>query len=134
APALTVGEFLTDWLGHVRAQVRASTYDGYSFLVQHHALPGLGELVLQAVHPLDIQRLYERMTSPGYTGPRGAVSAKTAGNLHRVLRQAFACAVTWRLMDWNPAAAATPPRARPPELPVVDQALAQRILAASAGS
>src|SRR5438552_7331074 len=131
---LSVEDYLTDWLAHIRTRVRASTYDGYSFLVHHHAMPALGHLPLGDVHPLHIQQLYARMTSPGYEGPRGQVSAKTAGNLHRVLRQAFSQAMAWRLIEWNPAAAASPPRARPQELAVVDQALALRILGATVGT
>ena len=86
------------------------------------------------MHPLHIQQVYARMTSPGYEGPRGQVSAKTAGNLHRVLRQAFSQALSWRLIEWNPAAAASPPRARPGELAVVDQSLALRLLEGTAGT
>src|SRR5436309_6226983 len=118
---LSVEDYLTDWLAHIQTRVRPSTYDGYAFLIQHHALPALGHLPLGEVHPLHIQQLYARMTSPEYEGPRGQVSAKTAGNLHRVLRQAFSQAMAWRLIEWNPAAAASPPRARPRELIVVDQ-------------
>jgi len=132
--SLTVRDYLTDWLAHMRTRVRASTYDGYSFLVQHHALPALGHLALGEVHPLHIQHVYARMTSPEYGGPRGQVSAKTAGNLHRVLRLAFSQAAAWRLIDQNPAAAAYPPRARPRELAVVDQALALRLLEGTAGT
>src|SRR6266511_4208335 len=134
ASSLTVRDYLTDWLAQMRARVRPSTYDGYAFLIQHHALPGIGHLALGKVHPLHIQQVYARMTSPGYEGPRGQVSAKTAGNLHRVLRQAFSQAAAWRLIEWNPAAAASPPRARPRELAVVDQALALAILEGTAGT
>lgn len=134
ASSLTVRDYLTDWLAQMRARVRPSTYDGYAFLIQHHALPAIGHLALGAVQPLHIQQVYARMTSPGYGGPRGQVSAKTAGNLHRVLRQAFSQALSWRLIEWNPAAAVFPPRARPRELAVVDQALALRILEGTAGT
>ena len=134
ASSLTVGAYLSVWLDHMRTRVRASTYDGYSFLVQHHALPALGHLALGEVQPLHIQQVYARMTSPGYGGPRGQVSAKTAGNLHRVLRLAFSQAAAWTLIDQNPAAAAYPPRARPRELAVVDQALALRLLEGTAGT
>src|SRR2546429_6360366 len=101
ASSLTVGDYLTDWLAHVRTRVRPSTYDGYAFLIQHHALPGIGHLALGAVQPLHIQQVYARMTSPGYKGPRGTVSAKTAGNLNRGLRQASPHALSWLLIDGN---------------------------------
>jgi len=31
ASSLTVRDYLTDWLAHMRTRVRPSTYDGYSF-------------------------------------------------------------------------------------------------------
>ncbi len=133
-PSLTVGAYLGTWLEHVRTRVRPSTYDGYYFLVTNHAVPTLGHLPLGELHPLHVQRLYARMLSPAYGGSRGPVSAKTVGNLHRVLRQAMAQAVAWRLMSWNPATAAQPPRSRGAEPAVIDRDLAVRLLAAAAGS
>src|SRR5207237_8206850 len=72
--------------------------------------------------------------APGYRGQARCPSAKTVANLHRVLRQAMAQALRWRLLEWNPAAAAEPPRARRPELAVIDREMAGRILAAAGGT
>jgi integrase len=131
---LTVGDYLGTWLGHVKGRVRGTTYDGYEALVRRHAVPGLGSIPLRSLHPLQVQGLYSQMLSPGYRGQARCPSAKTVANLHRVLRQAMGQALRWRLVEWNPAAAAEPPRARRAELTVIDQALASRILGAAAGT
>lgn len=89
---MSLGTYLLDWLSHMRSQVRA-TYEGYAALVRHHALPHLGQVPLSELHPLQIQRLYAALLEPG-TGYRGkTLSAKTVGNLHRVLREALGQAV-----------------------------------------
>jgi integrase len=131
---LTVGDYLATWLAQVRGRVRGTTYDGYEALIRRHALPGLGEIPLRRLHPLHVQRLYARMLAPGYRGQARSPSAKTVANLHRVLRQAMGQALRWRLVEWNPAAAAEPPRPRRPDLAVVDRDLALRILAAAEGT
>jgi integrase len=131
--SLTVGSYLGIWLAHIRGRVRGTTYEGYEALVRLHALPRLGELPLAELHPLHIQRLYSELLEEPAPGGR-AISAKTVGNLHRVLRHALHQAVRWQMIGANPAAAAEPPRPRRPELFVVDAALASRILAASAAT
>src|SRR5712692_2264136 len=131
---LAVGEYLEQWLAHVRGRVRATTYEGYEALVRLHGTPRLGHIPLDRLRPLHIQRAYAELLQDPAAGARGRLSAKTVANLHRVLRQAFGQAVRWQLISSNPAAAAEPPRARPPQLAVVDQDMAWAILGASAGT
>src|SRR5947208_2373621 len=106
---LSVGRYLDQWLTHVRGRVRGTTYRGYESLVRLYAVPHIGEVGLSALHPLQVQQMYaELLEQPSQFG---TLSAKTVGNLHRVLRQAFHQAVRWQLIASNPAEAAQPPRA-----------------------
>src|SRR5437016_2421675 len=90
---MSLGDYLQDWLSHMRSRVRATTYEGYAALVRHHAVPHLGQVPLSELHPLQIQRLYAALLEPG-AGYRGKTrSPKTVGNLHRVLREALGEAV-----------------------------------------
>jgi integrase len=125
---MTTEAYLRQWLAHMKGRVRAVTYDGYEALVRVHAIPGLGSIPLTSLHPLQIQDLYAELVSSG------RISAKTVGNLHRVLRQSLSHAQNWRLTEWNPAAAAQPPRAKRTEPRIVDLELAERILAVSIGT
>src|SRR5712691_5674094 len=130
---LTVGAYLEIWLAHIKGRVRGTTYEAYESLVRLHALPSLGEIPLDRLHPLHVQRLYSALLQE--VPPSGRViSAKTVGNLHRVLRSALAQALRWQMIGTNPAAAAEPPRPRPPELAVIDAAGASRILASASGT
>ena len=128
----TVRGFLGDWLAHVRGRVRASTYEGYEVMLRLHAMPALGDLPLASLTPLHLQRLYGSLMSPTEGTP--ALASGTVRNLHLVLTQALSQAVRWELLLSNPAAGAQPPRPQRPPLVVVDQALSERLLAATAGS
>src|SRR5712691_8551285 len=129
---LSVGRYLDQWLSHIKGRVRATTYRGYESLVRLYAVPHIGEVALSALHPLQVQQMYaELLEQPSRFG---TLSAKTVGNLHRVLRQAFQQAMRWQLIPSNPADAAQPPRARRPEIAGIDQAHATRILQAATGT
>jgi integrase len=128
---LTVGDYLADWLAHVRTRVRPTTYEGYEVLIRLHIAPSLGSTLLGDLGPLDVQRLYRRLLAPD--GAR-ALSAGTVLNAHLVLTQALGQAVRWGLVAANPAAGAQPPRPRRAELHSVDVELASRILQAATGS
>lgn len=133
APAcLTVEAFLCGWLAHVRGRVRASTYEGYESLVRCRALPSIGEVGLQDLHPLHLQDLYGRLFRPVKSGGAG-LSGGTVRNLHLVLTQAFGQAVRWQLLLRSPAAGAQPPRPRQPHRAAIDPPLVERVLAAASG-
>jgi len=111
------GDYLTRWLGHAKARVRARTYQGYEGLIRLYAVPSVGEILLQDLHPLHLQSLYTSLMN--YRIP--PISAGTVLNLHLVLTQAFGQAVGWGLLDRSPAAGAQPPRPRRPEPAVVSR-------------
>src|SRR6266568_2919405 len=125
-PDLTVGAYLTEWLSHVGGRVRPSTHRGYAGLVRLYALPALGEIPLQALRPLHLQRLYASELGRGR-------SAGTVLNLHLVMTQALNQAVRWGLLVVNPSSGAQPPRPRRAEPALVDQVIARRILDAVKG-
>jgi integrase len=126
---LSVGQYLLEWLSHTRGRVRASTYRGYESLIRCYALPGLGQIPLSQLSPLEIQHLYSSLLAP-----ERRLSAGTVLNLHLVLTQALGQAVRWGMLEHNPAKGAQPPRPARPEPVVVDEALASRIVTALAGS
>jgi integrase len=129
---LSVGEYLEQWLAHVRGRVRAVTYEGYRTLLRRHVLPSLGEVPLEALRPLALQQLYARLLAEVSGGRR--LSGGTVLNVHLVVTQALGQAVRWQLLSANPAAGAQPPRPRRPPRVVVDPALLARLLDATAGT
>ena len=97
-PALTVEDYLTEWLSHTRSRVRTTTYQGYEGLLRLYALPRIGHLALSALRPLHLQRVYSELVVPS-----GTLSGGTVLNLHLVLTQALGQAVRWGLIGVNPA-------------------------------
>jgi hypothetical protein len=76
-----VGDYLEQWLHHMRGRIRGSTYDGYAGLVRNHAVRRLGSHTLAELRPLDVQRCYQQMLADPRACSKGPVSAKTVGNL-----------------------------------------------------
>ena len=70
--------------------------------------PRLGGAPLQSIKPADLAELYAVLMREGGVG--GKPLALTAGHCHRLLRRAFGHALTWGLIQQNPAAIARPPR------------------------
>lgn len=110
-----------------------ATYDGYESLLRCWAIPAMGHLPLAELHPLQVQELYGRLLAGKATGG-GGLSGGTVLNLHLVLTQAFGQAVSWRLLEVNPASGAQPPRPKRPLPTVVDPPLLRRILELADGS
>jgi integrase len=131
-PEASVGEYLCDWLAHVRGRVRRVSYEGYEDAIRHHVLPELGPLALVELTPLRLQRLYSGLLAGSET--RQQLSGGTVLNLHRVLHQALGQAVRWQLLAANPAAGAQPPRPKRSERVVVDPEIAERLLTGTTGT
>jgi integrase len=125
----TVGEYLVQWLAHMRGRVRPNTHQGYETLIRVHALPALGALGLGDLASLDLQRLYGALLEP-----ERKLAAGTVLNLHLVLTQALGQAQRWGMVAQNVAQGAQPPRPRRPEPVVVDRALAARLLEEARGT
>ena len=75
--SLTTGDYLESWLSQVRGRVRGRTYRGYSGLLRRYAIPALGAVPLQDLHPLHLQHLYGRLLEEGAGGYRDRLSAST---------------------------------------------------------
>jgi integrase len=126
----SLGSYLYSWLAHVKGRVRAKTFEGYECLIRLYAKPVIGDLPLDELRPLHLQRLYASLLCR----PGRPLSGGTVLNLHLVLTQALSQAVRWGYVSSNPAAGAQPPRPRRAELAGIDAGLSGRILAAAAGT
>ena len=84
---LSVAEFLQRWLAtYARPNTAPKTFQRYEQLVRVHMVPTLGSLPLTKLRPLHIQEAYRRILDKG-------LSARTALQCHRVLREALKHAV-----------------------------------------
>jgi integrase len=94
---ITLNEYLDRWLGTaVGPRVRAKTFQDYRGMLNRYVRPALGERVLAALRPLDLQAIYQQMTERG-------LSARTIRYAHVLTKSAMQQAVRWRLLLENPA-------------------------------
>ena len=94
---ITLNEYLDRWIQTaVKPRVREKTSHDYEGMLRRYIRPNLGERVLAAMRPLDLQTVYHQMIERG-------LSARTVRYTHAVLRSAMRQALQWRLLLENPA-------------------------------
>jgi integrase len=103
---LTFGMWVEQWLeagapGQRKKRVGARTSERYSELLRCHALPVLGDVVLQKIAVPDIDRLYGRL--------EGKRSPRTIHHLHVALGACLGTAVRKGLLVSNPVEKADAP-------------------------
>jgi hypothetical protein len=86
---ITLNEYLDRWLETAaRPRVRPKTFQDYQGMLQRYVRPVLGERVLTALRPLDLQAMYQNMTERD-------LSARTIRYAHVLLKCAMQQAVRW---------------------------------------
>ncbi len=101
---ITLNEFLDRWLETAaKPKLRDKSYQSYESLLRRYIRPVLGERILSAVTPLDVQDAYQKMTDRG-------LSSRTVRYTHSVLRSAIRQAIRWRFLLQDPTDGAQLPR------------------------
>ena len=104
-----VGSFLDEWLEGQRSRLKETTWESYRIVVVR-VKAHIGKGKLQALTPLDLERLYRLLGESGSHCGK-PLSPKSVRNTHTVLRKALSDAERLGLIARNPAAAARPPAA-----------------------
>ncbi len=106
AAEITVTELLAKWLERSRQRLGATTFERYGSLSRRHVVPVLGNKMVGAVTPADIEKVYEGMLQHG-------LSDQTTLHVHRVLHTAFAYAFkVLRIVRENVVSFVQAPRVR----------------------
>jgi len=80
---ITLNEYLDRWIQTaVKPRVREKTWQDYEGMLRRYIRPHLGERVLAAMRPLDLQTTYQQIIERG-------LSARTVRYTHVVLRSAM---------------------------------------------
>ncbi len=104
----TFGAYLDDWTdGLATVGRRPSTIAGYREKIGSYVKPALGDVELQALMPLDLDRLYTSMRRGGRRG--GPLSLRTIRLTHTIIAKALHDAERKGLIQQNPARLASPP-------------------------
>jgi integrase len=106
----TFGELVAKWLTLTEKDHSPTTFRTYRNLLKNHILPGLGDRPVNSIRTIDLDHLYQGLTSGTGLAPA------SVRQIHAIIRRAFRQAVMWGWVASNPAANATPPRLVKPKL------------------
>ncbi len=119
----TVGEWIEVWFqDYAKIKVRPSSHQTYQGYIHNHIRPNIGDIPLEKLTSLDLQKFYKKLLAQGRVDrveakgqPKG-LSAKTVRNIHQILSSAFKLAQEQRLILANPAEGCALPRVEHQEM------------------
>ena len=106
----TVGRWMDVWYeNYAKIKVRPSSHQTYKGYIENHIKPNIGDIPLEKLTTLDLQRLYKTLLANGRVDrleskgqPKG-LSPKTVRNIHQILSSALKLAQEQRIILTNPA-------------------------------
>ena len=119
----TVGEWMEVWFqDYAKIKVRPSSHQTYHGYIHNHIHPNIGDIPLEKLTSLDLQKFYKKLLTTGRVDrveakgqPKG-LSAKTVRNIHQILSSALKLAQGQRLILTNPAEGCALPRVEHQEM------------------
>jgi integrase len=100
---VTVRQWLTTWLGAVRAEVAPKTHERYGEIINNFLIPALGNLQLAKLAPVHLQEAYNCWAAGGRRDRKpGGLAPRTRCHFHRILSAALTRAVEQQLIGRNP--------------------------------
>ena len=101
---VTLNEFLDRWLETAaKPKLREKSYRSYESLLRRYIRPMLGERILSAITPLDVQAACQQMIDR-------RLSSRTVRYAYSILRSGIRQAIRWRLLLQDPTEGAQLPR------------------------
>lgn len=90
---ITFGEYLNEWVEQHKSSISVTTYARYKDIIDRHVIPNLGEIELQKLNALQIQKFYNLMLE--------SLSSKTVIQYHRVIHKALDRAYKLQIISKN---------------------------------
>ena len=125
----TVASWLRTWYGvYAEPRIRPNTREYYKNYINNHIVPALGDISLDKLVTLQIQRFYNdlqkngRVQRKGFPEPKGkSLSPRVVRGVHTLLSNCLDQAVAERLILANPAAGCKLPKLEKKEMRVLPQ-------------
>lgn len=113
----TLGSWLDYWMENVvKVNREKTTYAGYSFIIEKHIKPSLGDIKLQKVTPAILQSYYTEKQTKGDENGKAILSSNTVKKHHTLLKTALKFAHMQGAIHSNPADKVSPPKYVKPEI------------------
>ena len=117
---MTLSEYLDYWLeNYAKPNTSQKTIEGYSYIIQQHLKPSLGNIKILKLQPAHLQEYYVHKLTNGKLDGSG-LSAQSVKHQHRLISKALKDAVKWQFLIRNVAEAVTPPKTKKAEMQVWD--------------
>ena len=122
----TVGQWLDAWMeNYAKLQVRASSYKTYQGFIDNHIKPTLGNVSLEKLAAMELQKLYKHLLESGRVEctearnkPKG-LGIKTVRNINQMISSALNCAVEQYLIPANPMKGCVLPKLERKEMKIL---------------
>ena len=132
----TVGTWMDEWFENVaKIKVRPSSHQTYRGYIDNHIKPSIGNIPLEKLTTMDLQKLYRTLLTKGRVErieaenqPSG-LSAKTVRNINQVISSALDLAVAQKIIPSNPTDACELPKVEHREMQTIPEEQLQAFLA-----
>ena len=122
----TVTMWMNEWFENVaKLKVRPSSHQTYRGYIDHHIAPNIGNIPLEKLTTMDLQKLYRKLLNKGRVDrveakdqPKG-LSAKTVRNINQVISSALDFAVAQKIIPENPCKAVALPKVEHKEMQTI---------------
>ena len=122
----TVETWMDEWFENVaKLKVRPSSHQTYRGYIDHHIAPNIGNIPLEKLSTMDLQKLYRKLMNKGRVErieakdqPKG-LSAKTVRNINQVISSALDFAVAQKIIPENPCKAVALPKVEHKEMQTI---------------
>ena len=122
----TVTMWMNEWFENVaKIKVRPSSHQTYLGYIDHHIAPNIGNIPLEKLTTMDLQKLYRKLLNKGRVDrveakqqPKG-LSAKTVRNINQVISSAMDFAVAQKIIPENPCKAVALPKVEHKEMQTI---------------
>ena len=122
----TVETWMDEWFENVaKLKVRPSSHQTYRGYIDHHIVPNIGNIPLEKLSTMDLQKLYRKLMNKGRVErieakdqPKG-LSAKTVRSINQVISSAMDFAVAQKIIPENPCKAVALPKVEHKEMQTI---------------
>lgn len=115
-------EYLDYWLKvESQSNLRKNTVEGYKHYINRHIKPKLGNILLEDIKPIHLQKFYLQQLESGELKSGKGLSKRTVQSMHRIIHKALQQALKWRMITRNVADNVEVPKAEKYEARFLDE-------------
>ena len=127
-------DLLREWLEvDVRNRLSGRTYDMFEYLIRVYIVPRIGDVPLDKLSPLHIQKFYNDLLDTEKIRGGGKLSPTTIRHIHKAVYSSLKWGVRMRIVPRNVAENVQPPKRRKSEIKVWTQEEAAEFLSVCKG-